>query len=53
MKKTYISPAINVVQVEAASMLASSLQWTPNNDKNNGFNVTEEDANDFYGDEDF
>lgn len=53
MKKTYISPAINVVQVEATSMLASSLQWTPNNDRNNGFNVTEEDASDCFDDNDF
>lgn len=53
MKKTYISPAINVVQVEAASMLASSLQWTPNNNKSNGFNVREEDASDYFDDEDF
>ena len=53
MKKTYISPAINVVQVEATSMLASSLQWTPNNNRNNGFNVTEENANDCFNDDDF
>lgn len=53
MKKTYISPAINVVQVEATSMLASSLQWTPNNDRNNGFDVKEEDASNYFDDDDF
>lgn len=52
-KKTYITPAINVVQIESTDVLASISGWTPDGDKNNGFGVVEEGKNGSYDDDSF
>lgn len=58
MKKKYIAPAINIIEIQPISMLAASpgdKGWTPSGDKkNNGFDFVEEDDKDHkYDDDDF
>lgn len=52
-KKIYITPAINVVQIESTDVLASISGWTPDGDKGNGFGVVEEGKNGSYDDDSF
>lgn len=51
MKKTYISPAITVAEIEVKEEMLAVSGWTPDGNKNNGFVIVEED--DSYLDEDF
>lgn len=51
MKKTYISPAITVAEIEVKEEMLAVSGWTPDGNKNNGFGIVEED--DSYLDEDF
>lgn len=51
MKKTYISPAITVAEIEVKEEMLTVSGWTPDGDKSHGFGVVEED--DFYEDDDF
>ncbi len=51
MKKTYISPAITVAEIEVKEEMLAVSGWTPDDNKNNGFGIVEED--DSYLDEDF
>lgn len=51
MKKTYISPAITVAEIEVKEEMLTVSGWTPDGDRKNGFGIVEED--DSYGDEDF
>lgn len=56
MKKKYITPAINIIEIQSISMLAASPDrgWTPTGYKNNGFDIVEEDDKDHkYNDDDF
>ena len=50
MKKTYISPAITVAEIEVKEDMLNVSGWTPDGDKKNGFDIVEEDE---YGDNDF
>lgn len=52
-KKEYISPAISVIEVAPATMIATSMQWTPSGKKEDGFRVFEEDENNPYDDDSF
>lgn len=51
MKKTYISPAITVAEIEVKEEMLSVSRWTSDGNKNNGFDIVEED--DSYRDDDF
>ena len=51
MKKTYISPAITVAEIEVKEKMLTVSGWTPDGNKNNGFGIVEEDGT--YDDEDF
>ena len=48
MKKTYISPAITVAEIEVKEDMLTVSRWTPDGDQQNGFDIVEED--DSYGD---
>ena len=50
MKKTYISPAITVAEIEVKEEMLSVSGWTPDGNKNNGFGIVEDGT---YDDEDF
>ena len=52
-KKKYVSPAISVIEVAPATMIATSMQWTPNGKKEDGFGVFEEDDEHQYDDDSF
>ena len=53
-KKEYISPAISVIEVAPATMIATSnMQWTPNGKKEDGFGVFEENKKHPYDDDSF
>lgn len=52
-KKEYISPAISVIEVEPATMIATSMKWTPTGKEEDGFGVFEEDENKPYDDDSF
>lgn len=52
-KKEYISPAISVIEVEPATMIATSMQWTPTGDQRDGFDVVEEGPDNYYDDDSF
>ena len=43
MKKTDISPAITVAEIEVKEEMLSVSGWTPDGNKNNGFGIVEED----------
>lgn len=51
MKKTYISPAITVAEIEVKEEMLTVSGWTPDGDRKNGFDIVEED--DTYVEEDF
>lgn len=51
MKKTYISPAITVAEIEVKEEMLTVSGWTPDGDRKNGFDIVEED--DSYDDDDF
>lgn len=51
MKKTYISPAITVAEIEVKEEMLAVSGWTPDGDRKHGFGIVEED--DSYGDNDF
>lgn len=51
MKKTYISPAITVAEIEVKEEMLAVSGWTPDGDKKHGFGIVEED--DSFDDEDF
>lgn len=50
MKKTYISPAITVAEIEVKEDMLTVSRWTPDGDQKNGFDIVEEDS---YDDNDF
>ena len=50
MKKTYISPAITVAEIEVKEDMLVVSRWTPDGDQKNGFDIVEEDS---YDDNDF
>lgn len=50
MKKTYISPAITVAEIEVKEEMLTVSGWTSDGNKNNGFGIVEEDS---YDDNDF
>lgn len=50
-KKEYIAPAISVIEVEPATMIATS--WTPTDKEEDGFGVFEEDEENSYDDDSF
>ena len=50
-KKEYIAPAISVIEVEPATMIATS--WTPTGKVEEGFGVFEEDDEHPYDDDSF
>lgn len=52
MKKTYISPAITVIDVESSDLMSVS-GWTYDGNKEHGFGVVEEDDENIYNDDDF
>ena len=52
-KKEYISPAISVIEVAPAKMIATSMQWTPTGDQRDGFDVVEEGPDNYYDDDSF
>lgn len=52
-KKEYISPAISVIEVAPATMIATSMQWTPTEDEKDGCGIIEEDENHPYDDDSF
>lgn len=51
MKKTYISPAITVAEIEVKEEMLTVSGWTSDGDKKNGFDIVEEDES--YVDNDF
>lgn len=51
MKKTYISPAITVTEIEVKEDMLTVSGWSPDGNKSNGFGIVEED--DSYLEEDF
>lgn len=51
MKKTYISPAITVAEIEVKEEMLAVSGWTPDGDRKNGFGIVEEDGS--YDDDDF
>ena len=50
-KKEYIAPAISVIEVELATMIATS--WTPTGKEEDGFGVFEEDEENSYDGDSF
>ena len=53
MKKKYIAPSIEIINMEPTSIMEVS-GWTPSGDtKNNGFGIVEEDKDHQYKDDEF
>ena len=53
-KKEYISPAISVIEVAPATMIATSnMQWTQNGNQKDGLEIIEEDEKHPYDDDSF
>lgn len=52
-KKEYISPAISVIEVAPATMIATSMKWTGTGDQRDGFDVVEEGPGNYYDDDSF
>lgn len=52
-KKEYISPAISVIEVAPATMIATSMKWTGTGDQRDGFDVVEEGPDNYYDDDSF
>lgn len=53
MKKKYIAPSIEIINMEPTSIMEVS-GWTPSGDtKNDGFGIVEEDKDHQYKDDEF
>ena len=53
MKKKYIAPSIEIINMEPTSIMKVS-GWTPSGDtKNDGFSIVEEDKDHQYKDDEF
>ena len=52
-KKKYISPTISVIEVAPATMIATSMKWTPTGNKEDGFGISEEEPDKYYDDDSF
>lgn len=52
MKKKYIAPSIEIINMEPTSIMEVS-GWTTTGDKNNGSGVTEEDKDNPFKDDEF
>lgn len=52
MKKKYIAPSIEIINMEPTSIMKVS-GWTPSGKKNEGFGIVEEDENNQYNDDEF
>lgn len=53
MKKKYIAPSIEIINMEPTSIMEVS-GWTPSGDtKNDGFGIVEEDEKNPYKDDEF
>lgn len=53
MKKKYIAPSIEIINMEPTSIMEVS-GWTPSGDtKNDGFDIVEEDKDHQYKDDEF
>lgn len=52
MKKKYIAPSIEIINLEPTCMMQVS-RWTPTGDKNDGFGVIEEDNDHPFKDDEF
>lgn len=53
MKKKYIAPSIEIINMEPTSIMEVS-GWTPSGDtKNDGFGIVEEDKKNPYKDDEF
>lgn len=52
-KKEYISPAISVIEVAPATMIATSMKWTGTGEQRDGFDVVEEGPDNYYDDDSF
>ena len=51
MKKTYISPAITVAEIEVKEEMLTVSGWTLDGDRKHGFGIVEEDDSSY--DDDF
>lgn len=55
-KKKYVAPKITVIEMESSQIMAGSVGsdcgWTPDGDKEHGFDIVEEGEDD-YDDNDF
>lgn len=52
MKKKYIAPSIEIINMEPTSIMEVS-GWTPTGNKNDGVGVTEEDKDNPFKDDEF
>lgn len=52
MKKKYIAPSIEIINMEPTSIMEVS-GWTPTGNKNDGFGIVEEDKDHQYKDDEF
>lgn len=52
MKKKYIAPSIEIINMEPTSIMEVS-GWTPTGNKNDGSSVTEEDKDNPFKDDEF
>lgn len=53
MKKKYIAPSIEIINMEPTSIMEVS-GWTPSGDKkNNGFGIVEENKDNAFKDDEF
>lgn len=52
MKKKYIAPSIEIINMEPTSIMEVS-GWTPSGKKNDGFGIVEEDKDKPFNDNEF
>lgn len=52
MKKKYIAPSIEIINMEPTSIMEES-DWTPTGNKKDGSGVTEEDKDNPFKDDEF
>lgn len=52
MKKKYIAPSIEIINMEPTSIMEVS-GWTPSGKKNEGFGIVEENKDTPYNDDEF
>ena len=52
MKKKYIAPSIEIINMEPTSIMQVS-RWTPTGNENDGFGVIEEDKEHPFEDDEF